>query len=75
MTSNRGFLSADEGAVAPLWAALLPANEESPKGAYIWYDKTVVDWVNGQWTPSIFIALKMIRFRLMLANANIWPMA
>lgn len=35
------------GAVAPTWAALLPPNVEVPKGAYIWCDKQIVDWVNG----------------------------
>ena len=47
MTSHNGQLTTDEGAVAPVWAALLPPNTQSPKGAYIWCDTTVVDWVNG----------------------------
>lgn len=48
MTSHRGPLTIDEGAVAPAWLATLPANNfGNPKGAYVWYDKTIVDWVNG----------------------------
>ena len=47
MTSHKGPLTIDEGAVAPVWAALLPPNVESPRGGYIWRDTTVVDWVNG----------------------------
>ncbi len=35
------------GAIAPSWLALLPPNVEKPKGGYIWFDKTIVDWVNG----------------------------
>jgi carbonyl reductase 1 len=51
MSSYKGPLSIDQGAVAPVWAALLPPNVEKPRGGYIWYDKTIVDWVNGP-TPS-----------------------
>ena len=47
MTSHKGPLTIDEGAVAPVWAALLPPNVESPRGGYIWRDTTVVDWING----------------------------
>ena len=35
------------GAAAPSWLALLPPNVDAPKGAYIWHDKRVIDWVNG----------------------------
>lgn len=52
MTSHKGPLTIDEGAVAPSWLAVLPANNaKNPKGAYVWYNKTIVDWVNGP-TPS-----------------------
>lgn len=48
MTSHRGPLTIDEGAVAPSWLALLPPqNVNNPKGAFVWYDKKIVDWVNG----------------------------
>ena len=39
------------GAMAPSWLALLPENVEEPKGAYVWFDKRIIDWVNGP-TPS-----------------------
>jgi carbonyl reductase 1 len=35
------------GAVAPSWLALLPSNIKEPKGGYVWYEKQIVDWVNG----------------------------
>lgn len=48
MTSHKGYLTIDQGASAPAWLALLPAKTaENPKGAYVWHDKTIVDWVNG----------------------------
>lgn len=48
MSSHKGVLTIDEGAVAATWLALLPANNPAnPKGAYVWHDKTIVDWVNG----------------------------
>jgi len=48
MTSHRGQLTIDQGAIAPVWLALLPPeNQNNPKGAYVWYDKRIVDWVNG----------------------------
>lgn len=41
------------GAVAPTWLALLPPNVENPKGGYVWYEKQIVDWVQGP-TPTAF---------------------
>jgi len=35
------------GAVAPSWLALLAKNIDAPKGAYVWSNKEIVDWVNG----------------------------
>ncbi|XP_071555731.1 carbonyl reductase [NADPH] 1-like [Temnothorax nylanderi] len=43
MTSHKGPLTPDEGAVAPVYCALLPENTEI-KGKYIWYDKTLSEW-------------------------------
>ncbi|CAG0899921.1 unnamed protein product [Darwinula stevensoni] len=51
MTSHKGPLTIEQGAVSSVYAALLPPNVEEPKGAYIWHDKQIVDWVNGP-TPS-----------------------
>jgi carbonyl reductase 1 len=47
------FLSCflEKGAAAPSWLALLPPNAEGPKGAYVWHDKQIIDWVNGP-TPA-----------------------
>lgn len=46
MTSHKGPLTIEEGAKASLFAATLPANTKI-KGQYIWFDCTIVDWVNG----------------------------
>lgn len=35
------------GAEAPVYLALLPENVNKPKGDYVWYNKVIVDWVNG----------------------------
>lgn len=43
MTSHKGPLTPDEGAVGPVYCALLPENTEI-KGKYIWYDTTLSDW-------------------------------
>lgn len=54
MTSHKGPLTIEQGAVAPTWLALLPPNVvENPKGGYVWYDKQIVDWVQGP-TPTAF---------------------
>lgn len=43
MTSHKGTLTPDQGAEAPVFAALLPENTDI-KGKYIWYDKSLVEW-------------------------------
>jgi len=46
MTSHKGEKTVEEGVVSSVYAALLPAKTEI-RGAYIWHDTQVVDWVNG----------------------------
>ncbi|KAK9873708.1 hypothetical protein WA026_002065 [Henosepilachna vigintioctopunctata] len=41
MTSHKGPLTIDEGAVGPLYLSL---DDHGLKGKYVWYDKRVVDW-------------------------------
>jgi carbonyl reductase 1 len=48
MSSHKGPLTVEEGAVAPLYLALLPPNVDKPRGEFVWRDKTVVDWANGE---------------------------
>jgi len=50
MTSHRGVLSIDRGAQSGVFAALLPAGTDV-RGAYIWHDCQLVDWVNGPTPP------------------------
>uniref|UniRef100_A0A0A9WJE2 Carbonyl reductase [NADPH] 1 n=1 Tax=Lygus hesperus TaxID=30085 RepID=A0A0A9WJE2_LYGHE len=47
LVGHQGPLTTDQGAVAPVYAALLPANCKSPRGDFIWHTKEIVDWVNG----------------------------
>lgn len=53
MTSHQGPLTVEQGAVASIYLALLPPNTTSPRGDFIWHDKSIVDWVNGP-TPTKF---------------------
>jgi len=50
MTSHKGPLSIDRGAQSSVYAALLPPATPI-RGAYIWHDNQVVDWVNGPTPP------------------------
>jgi len=50
MTSHKGPLSIDRGAESSVFAALLPPNT-STRGAYIWHDCQIVDWINGPTPP------------------------
>jgi len=50
MSSHKGPLSIDRGALSSLYAALLPANTPI-RGQYIWHDNQIVDWVNGPTPP------------------------
>lgn len=47
MTSHKGPLTIEQGAVCPSYLALLPPKVQEPRGAYLWHDKTIVDWVKG----------------------------
>jgi len=51
MTGHTGPLTIEQGAEAPLYLALLPPDVKSPRGCFVWYNKDVVDWVNGP-TPA-----------------------
>lgn len=44
MTSHKGPLTPDQGAEAPVYAALLPKNVDKPRGQFIWNDKSIVEW-------------------------------
>lgn len=45
MSSHKGILTPDQGAEAPVYCALLPPGVESPRGQYIWNDKTIAKWL------------------------------
>ncbi|GLG95901.1 WW domain-containing oxidoreductase [Gryllus bimaculatus] len=51
MSSHTGLLTPEQGADAPLFCALLPPNVTAPRGAYVWWNKRIVDWT-GPTTPS-----------------------
>merc|ERR1712179_607397 len=46
MSSHKGEKAPEEGAVSSIFASLLPP-ETDVRGAYIWHDCQIVDWVNG----------------------------
>jgi len=50
MTSHRGVLSIDRGSESGVFAALLPPGTDI-RGAYIWHDCQIVDWVHGPTPP------------------------
>jgi len=50
MTSHKGPLTIDRGAESAIFASLLPSSTEV-RGAYIWHDCQIVDWVNGPTPP------------------------
>jgi len=52
MTSHKGTLTIDQGAISSIFAAMLPAGTDV-RGKYIWADCTLVDWVNGPRPESI----------------------
>jgi len=46
MTRHQGPLTIDRGAECPVFCALLPPKTEI-RGAYLWHDCSILDWVNG----------------------------
>jgi len=50
MTSHKGPLSIDRGAQSTVFAAMLPPDTPT-RGAFIWHDNQIVDWVNGPTPP------------------------
>ena len=46
MTSHKGHFTIEDGAKSSLFAATLPPNTDI-KGQYIWFDCSILDWVNG----------------------------
>jgi len=46
MSSHRGTLTIDRGAESSVYAALLPPGTDI-RGAFLWHDCQVLDWVNG----------------------------
>ena len=50
MVTTKGPLTIEEGAKSSLFAATLPPSTEI-KGQYIWFDCSILDWVNGV-TPA-----------------------
>ncbi|KAL1437123.1 hypothetical protein MTO96_049114 [Rhipicephalus appendiculatus] len=57
MTSHKGPLTPDQGADAPTYLAMLPPNVKSPKGEFVWNDRTVTPWdqVTGERTSGLCI--------------------
>lgn len=51
MTSHKGPMTIEQGAVCPVYLALLPPNISEPKGGYLWHDKTIVDWTTKKPAP------------------------
>ncbi|XP_045131876.1 carbonyl reductase [NADPH] 3-like [Portunus trituberculatus] len=51
MTSHKGPMTIEQGAACPAYLALLPPNISEPRGAYLWHDKSVVDWTNKKPAP------------------------
>ena len=47
-----GLMNIDRGAESTVFAALLPPSTDV-RGAYIWHDCQIVDWINGP-TPSVY---------------------
>jgi len=59
MTNHNGPFNIDRGAESAVFAALLPPGTRT-KGAYIWHDCQVVDWVNGPTPPGTRASLAIL---------------
>jgi carbonyl reductase 1 len=46
MTNHKGHLTPDQGADAPAYYAMIPTDATEPRGAMIWFDRKIVDWIN-----------------------------
>ncbi|KAH7966952.1 hypothetical protein HPB49_020882 [Dermacentor silvarum] len=44
MSSHKGPLTPEQGADAATYLALLPPNVQSPKGEFVWHDRTITPW-------------------------------
>lgn len=44
MTSHKGPLTVEQGSAAAIHLSLLSPNIKEPRGAYVWHDKSIVDW-------------------------------
>jgi carbonyl reductase 1 len=44
LSGHTGPMTIEEGAVAPVWCALLPPEVKKPKGEFIWRDLQIVEW-------------------------------
>ncbi|CAG0901771.1 unnamed protein product [Cyprideis torosa] len=47
LSNGKGYLTPEEGAVAPVYAALIPKHALGPKGQFLWFNTYIADWVNG----------------------------
>lgn len=56
MTSSRGFYTVDEAAETPLY--LLLEAPDTIKGAFVWYDKKIIDWYDHE-SDLFFNALEI----------------
>ena len=49
MSSYKGHKTIEEGAITPLYLALLPPNVDGPKGEF-WAEKQPFNWEDLKWT-------------------------
>ncbi|XP_026688279.1 carbonyl reductase [NADPH] 1-like [Diaphorina citri] len=44
LTEHKGVLTPEQGSLSSLKGALVPPNAKEPRGQFIWYDGSIVDW-------------------------------